>query len=101
VTDESDILNALSTNQERYTPKDKYHDFRKLFTSDEGKRVLREIVSWGRILKAPVLTNPVDPYLLAIQEGERNIVRRLLVTINNEPVEPPAHTEHAKVKRRK
>ncbi len=64
--------------------------------SSEGKRVLREIISWGRILKSPVLTNPVDPYLLAIQEGERNIVRRLLVTINMEPPEPPTQSKRRK-----
>jgi len=98
MTEEADILNVISNLPSgNYLPKDRYADFRKVFFgTDQGKRVLREIVSWGRILKAPILTNPVDPYLLAIQEGERNIVRRLLVTINVEPTERPAQVKRSK-----
>ena len=95
--DESDILNSVSGSNEKYQPKERYQEFRKVFMgSDEGKRVLREIVSWGRLLKSPVLANPVDPYLLAIQEGERNIVRRLLVVVNVEPPERPVQSKRSK-----
>lgn len=76
-----------------YTNKDRYHDFRKVFMgTDEGKRVLSEIVKWAKLLDAPKLTSPIDPYFLAIREGGHNLVRKLLVTIYKEPPEQPTQT---------
>lgn len=72
-----------------YTPKDRYHDFRQLFMgSDQGKRVLGEILSWGRLFRPSALGSPVDPNLTHIREGERNLCLRLLHTVHNEPPEP-------------
>ena len=71
-----------------YPLKDRFHDFRRLFTgSAEGQRVLAEILSWGHMLQPSSFGNPIDPYLLAIFEGERNLALRLFATINNEPKE--------------
>lgn len=70
---------------ENYTPADRYHDFRKVFNSPEGKRVFREIISWGHIFTPSVKGDPIDPLAMAVQEGERNISLRLLATYNNEP----------------
>ena len=95
---ESDILTSLSAlaSNERCTPKDRYHDFRKIFMgSDEGKRALREIVSWGRLLNEPNLPNPIDPYQLAVRMGERNIVRRLIATVYIEPPERPTKSQRS------
>lgn len=77
---------------EGYTPNDRFHDFKKLFTSDEGKRALREILSWCHLLKPSVIGSPVDSHLMAMREGERNIGLRLLATINNEPRPRPERT---------
>ena len=75
---------------EGYPPKDKYHDFRKLFTTTpEGKRVFAEILSWGHMFKTSVVGRPVDPNLTHIRDGERNIALRLLATVNNEPSDKP------------
>lgn len=91
---DSDLLEALTSfpSQQNYTPKDRYHDFRRIFTSDEGKRVLREILSWGGMFRPSVIGNPVDPYRMAIREGERNMALRLLAAIYNEPPERPEKT---------
>lgn len=76
-----------------YSQKDRYHDFRRLFTeTDEGKRVFNEILSWGKIFKPAVAGSPIDPYALAIREGERNIALKLLYIVNNEPQERPTNT---------
>ena len=76
-----------------YPPADRYHDFRRVFLgTDEGRRVLREIVAWGRLLRAPAMSSPIDTSAFLIQEGERNIVRRLLSTVTTEP---PKQTERA------
>ena len=41
-----DMLQALPS-VEGYAPMDRYRDFKKVFSTDEGKRVLREILSWA------------------------------------------------------
>lgn len=98
MTDEADILSDLAALPSgNYLQKDRYRDFRKIFMgSDEGKRVLREIVSWGRLLNEPKLPHPIDPYRLAIREGEKNIVRRLIATIYTEPPELPSQSKRRK-----
>lgn len=93
--DREDVLDMLQSlpTQEGYTPMDRYRDFRKVFLgSEEGKRVLREVLSWGRMFSSPVIGNPVDPYRMSIAFGERNIGLKLLSTINYEPTEKPKRT---------
>ena len=78
------ILGLKKTDQ--YHPMDAYRDFRKVFLgTDEGKRVLREILSWGRVFRSPTFGNPIDPYAMAVTFGERNMALKLLATINHEP----------------
>lgn len=75
-----------------YTQKERYHDFRKVFTTPEGARVLREILAWCHLLKPSVYGAPIDSNLVLMKEGERNIGLRLLFTYNNEPPEQPQRT---------
>lgn len=79
-----DMLANLPS-QEGYAPMDRFRDFNKVFGTDEGKRVLRELVSWGRMFRAPFFGKPIDPYAMAIAFGERNIALKLLATLHNEP----------------
>jgi len=86
---DEDLLSALASLPSGvYTPQDRYQDFRQLFTTDQGKRVLREILGWGHLLSPSVHGSPIDPYLTHIREGEANIARRLLVTVMREPQQP-------------
>lgn len=87
-----DILDLVASlpSQEGYTAMDRYRDFRRVFLgSDEGKRVLRELLAWGRMFRAPAFGNPVDPHRMSIAFGERNIALKLLSTLHNEPPEKP------------
>lgn len=88
---EIDLLVQLASlpSATNYSKNDRYHDFRTVFATEEGKRVFREILSWGHLLQPSAHGQPVDPYLTHIREGEANIARRLLVTVSVEPVEPP------------
>ena len=98
---EADLLAELASlpSKTGYTAGDRFHDFRRLFTgSEEGKRVLREILSWGHLLQPSVFSSPVDPYLTHIREGEANIARKLLVTVMIEPPDKPL-TQTRKQKR--
>jgi len=90
-TKQPDLLEALMhmPSTEGYLPMDKYRDFRKVFTTDEGKRVLSEIMSWGRLTHATLLGRPIDPYAMAVAFGERNMALKLLATVLNEPIEKP------------
>lgn len=84
----AELLASLPTKED-YTPIERYRDFRKVFGSDEGRRALSEIVSWGRILRVPVLGKPVDPYAMAIAFGEHNMALKIIAAVYTEPVEKP------------
>ena len=89
---ENDILAELLAtlpSRDGYSPVDRYRDFRKTFETDEGKRVLSEILSWGRIFRTPVLGKPIDPYAMAIAFGERNMALKLMAAVYTEPVDKP------------
>jgi hypothetical protein len=83
-----DMLASLPM-QEGNTPMDRYRDFKKVFGTDEGKRVMLEILSWGRMFRSPVLGKPIDPYAMAVAFGERNIALKLLATVHTEPKDKP------------
>lgn len=71
-----------------YTNLDRYREFREVFLSTEaGRRVLFQVLSWGRIY-----TNDFDPQptVHAFQAGERNLALRIFATLNTVPVELPA-----------
>lgn len=88
---ENELLDMLASlpAQEGYTSMDRFRDFKKVFGSIEGKRVLLELLSWGRMFRSPVLGKPIDPYAMAVAFGERNIALKLLSAIHTEPVDKP------------
>lgn len=90
MTDAFESLASLPSSN--YTPKERYHDFRKVFGTPEGQRVMREVLSWCHMFKPSVIGNPIDPYAVTMKEGERNIGLRLLSTFHNEPPERPEKT---------
>ena len=92
---ELDYLASLPVT-ENYSLRDKYQDFHQLFSTTQGKRVLREILSWGRMFASPITSNSVDPYLSHVRIGEQNIALKLLGTVINEPVKRPVNTKRSK-----
>lgn len=92
-----DTLTSLP-RPEVYTDKDRWHDFRRVFMgSEEGKRVLREILAWGHMFRSSAGRGaPIDPCRLAFHEGERNLALRLLTTVTVEPPERPTETKRTK-----
>ena len=69
------------------TKTDRYAEFRTLFLgSDQGKRVLHDILAWGRIYGNPVRTDTHQTYLCL---GERNLAIKIISTIMVEPQERP------------
>lgn len=81
----------------QYDDRDRYAEFRKVFLgSEEGKRVYNEILSWGGIFRPSITASPVDPYLVASREGQRNVILRLLSVVNTEPKEKPDRARNKK-----
>lgn len=88
----TELLDSLSElpRTENYSPKDRYADFRQVFTgSDQGKRVYRELVAWGRIFNTKMPGESDSMYKIGIVEGHRNFVTKLIGAVNVEPQEQP------------
>lgn len=78
-----------------YNAQDRYRDFRRVLAdTEDGQRVLRQILEWCRIRRVMPPVAPLDPYLLAYHEGERHIGVNILLVMEREPKERP--TQQAK-----
>lgn len=89
IDEELEILTDLSV-PERYEPIDRYRDFRAVFLETEGgRRVLRQIMSWGHILRTSVSavakSGAIDPNRVMLNEGERRLSLRIFDTMLREP----------------
>lgn len=81
-----DSLNELPRT-ENYSAKDRYADFRQLFMgSDQGKRVYRELLSWGMIFNAGSST---DTNKVMMEKGNRNFALKLMSAVTIDPPEKP------------
>lgn len=89
----ADILDEVTDlpSTDGYLKQDRFRDFRMVFLqSEEGKKVLSEMLSWARMFQQTVTAVPVDPYLMALNEGRRSFAVKLLDTLYREPREFPA-----------
>jgi hypothetical protein len=68
-----------------YAPMDRYRDFIRVFGTPEGKRVLSQILIWGRMNKS---TFSPDPYTMALMAGERNLALKIVAGLT-QPAELP------------
>lgn len=85
-----DALSSLPAPPEGYTPQDRYRDYRQLFMgSEQGQRVLRDILKQGHLLRPSLTGRPVDPYAVVALEAERNFALRILTAIHDEPKAQP------------
>jgi hypothetical protein len=79
-----------------YRDEDRYREFRRVFLgSDEGRRVLYEILSWGHMFQSSVSRTEIDPNRVMFLEGERNLALKLLATLNAEPTARPEQVTRA------
>lgn len=68
----------------------RYQDFRAVFLgSDQGKRVLREILGQCAVFKATPPAGRVDPYLTHVRDGRRGAALSIMGVIYNEPKPQP------------
>ena len=73
------------------TKMDRYREFRRVFLgTDEGKRVLYDILAWCHMGHSSIKPGQViDPYDVVKQEGERRVGLYISTTLNAEPTAQP------------
>jgi hypothetical protein len=64
---------------------DIYRDFRRTFSTPEGKRVLWRLFEWCHLYKPSVDFDSAAR--TAFREGERNIALKIMAVMNAEPVD--------------
>ena len=87
-----EILADLSVPGEDYDPVDRYNDFRKVFLeTEQGRKVLRQILGWGHLLKSHLvrMPRPIDPYTILSLEGERNLALHIFSVMLVKPSKQP------------
>ena len=85
-----ELLSDLSIPED-YDPLDRYNDFRKVFLdTDQGRRVLKQILGWGHLLRVSPISNPVDPWRMVFAEGARNLALGIFAVMLKAPPEKPA-----------
>jgi hypothetical protein len=89
---EAFFVELASVYPEKYNKMDRYREFRSVFLgSEQGKRVLYEILSWGGMLR-PSSRN-FDTNETFFHEGERNIALKIMTIMNAEPKQRPTSTK--------
>lgn len=71
-----------------------FEDFRAVFGTEQGKRVLGKIMEWAGMFRSSIVKG--DPYATYAREGERNIGARIWLALITEHKDRPTET----VKRR-
>lgn len=73
---------------------DRYRDFRRVFLdTEQGRRVLYEILLWSHITRPSGPLAKFDPYETMFLDGERSIGIQIMVTMNAEPQARPTSTK--------
>ena len=78
----------------RYGKIDRYRDFRRVFLgSEQGRRVLYEVLAICGMYKSAAPRANFDPYETMFLNGQQDIAFNLLGTINVEPKARPTSTK--------
>lgn len=74
----------------RYGPLDRYRDFRAVFLgSDQGKRVLYEILSMGHMFRPAPIVGNFETNQTMFAGGEQNLAYGVFLVAHAEPKQPP------------
>lgn len=77
-------LSMVKTGRNGYSKMDRYRDFRKVFGTEEGRRVLAQIVDHSDI---PIVESEVsDTHKMAFRAGQRNLSMWIIKVLNAEPL---------------
>jgi hypothetical protein len=89
----ADLAKGFLNSKGPYGPMERYQDFRQLFTgSDQGKRVLYQILSWGHMFGNVAANGQFDPNKVMFFAGENNLALKVFGTVHKEPKPQPNQT---------
>lgn len=95
--DGDEIFDALSSLPSFPDPMARYRGFRRvLLETDDGPRVLREIIAWCRLLSVARPAAGTTADTRAFHDGERHIGVQIMHTLHTEPRERPAQAKRTK-----
>ena len=89
--DIDDFLAEIAGAQtDRRDPRDRFREFRAVFlATDEGRRVLYDILTWCHRYQSPVSRNPetgeAHVYNTFIKLGEHSVGHKILAAIHKQP----------------
>ncbi len=94
--DHEAFLTELATSHpgKQYQKIDRYRDFRRVFLdSEQGRRVLYELLALCGMYKSAAPRAKFDPYETMFLNGQQDIAFTLLGTLNIEPKARPTSTK--------
>jgi len=87
-------LQAAHPGGRNYSRMDRYRDFRRVFLdTEQGRRVLYEILLWSHMFQPSGPLAKFDPYEAMFLDGERSLGQKIMRTMNAEPAERPQSTK--------
>ncbi len=81
------LLDELGDGPEPYDKMERYKDFRAVFLTDQGRKVLREILNLGGYMKSSAPRSNYEPHETMFREGARALSINILDIVNTEPRE--------------
>lgn len=73
---------------------DRYRDFRRVFLdSEQGRRVLYELLSWGHMYRSPAKMSNFVTNETFFHEGESHFAKMIMSTMHAEPKARPESTK--------
>jgi len=96
------FFDALSSAGNGYDTSDfggrmaRYQDFRAVFGTEQGLRVLHEILRQCGVNKSPVRPGPVDPYRVMFESGRQSVGQTVMGLMHDRPAELPTRANHNK-----
>lgn len=89
--DPNDLFRELAAlRQENRTNMDRYREWRAVFGTEQGKRVLDDILAFCHMGHSSIKPGgPIDPYAVLANEGERRLGLKISTTYSAEPTAQP------------
>lgn len=85
-------LSPSKPGRQGYTKKDRYRDFKRVFATDEGRRVLSQIIDEAE--GVPIVENEVsDTHRVSYRLGRRSLGLWIVRVLNAEPLDENYTTE--------
>lgn len=63
----------------------KFIDYKRIFSSEQGKRVLADLIAQHFVMRPTYVRG--DPQGTAFNEGQRDVVLRIMTIMGNDPTE--------------